>query len=592
MAFSITPPTAPASPGQPGVAAAPGQAADVFEALLAEYAGAAGIQVSAQTPAVSSNPAAAPAQVATEAEPATDEAPASPNDQAAGTGVEPAQPWPQITQPFAPAPPVSAEAPADALAGQVQTPPGLGKAAQRIEMLLAEAGASPPPGLQQAAAHLAEAGPPQGAATPGEASEALVPAAPTSEAQSDADVRTARPTAHAPAEPASPAQPAVRAEPGQPGQPAVPATPAIPAASAQVAQATRPASQAPSRSLPVDAAPPPTASDASLVQPAPLDREAPAADPAAPAKPAEPAPVAAQPLLQAAVVRARPIETAAALSAAAEPTEPAAELPTDDEPTLATPAPTPSQLPAAPGRRRASATGETGQPKPEPAMTAAASPTAADDPGPVHAARSAPTTAETAPPVQGAAAAAPEALAAIDKPETPRAPEAAAGAGPGQASAEVPAQRDLAPGIRGAPDTVAALAADIARKLEGRSTRFEVELQPAGLGRVDVRIEIGAAGKLTAAFAVDSPQAAAELRSRAPELQRALEQAGFDLSGGLSFDLADSSRFGRDPEARQDGGAFRGRAFAQALATGEAADQAALPPKLSRRPSAALDIRI
>lgn len=162
---------------------------------------------------------------------------------------------------------------------------------------------------------------------------------------------------------------------------------------------------------------------------------------------------------------------------------------------------------------------------------------------------------------------------------------------PPSASTETPAQRPAAIQTRGAPETVAALAADILKKLDGRSTRFEVELQPAGLGRVDVRIEIGVAGKLTAAFAFDSPQAAAELRGRSADLQRTLEQAGFDVSGGLSFDLSDNSRYGREPEARQDSG-WRGRAFAAALAAGEAADQAAAPPTLTRRLNAGLDIWI
>ncbi|MET0294450.1 MAG: flagellar hook-length control protein FliK [Phenylobacterium sp.] len=171
-----------------------------------------------------------------------------------------------------------------------------------------------------------------------------------------------------------------------------------------------------------------------------------------------------------------------------------------------------------------------------------------------------------------------------EAPPTVPPPAATANAAPA-----LPAQHSL----RGAPDTVAALSAEILRKLDGRSTRFEVELQPAGLGRVDIRIEIGASGKLTAAFAVDTPQAAAELRGRAGELSRALEQAGFDVSGGLSFDLSNSSGgFGREPETQQEASAWRGRAFAGALAASEAADAAALPPTLSRRLNAGLDIWI
>lgn len=152
--------------------------------------------------------------------------------------------------------------------------------------------------------------------------------------------------------------------------------------------------------------------------------------------------------------------------------------------------------------------------------------------------------------------------------------------------------------VRGAPETVANLAAQILKKLEGKSTRFDLELDPAGLGKVDVRLEIGAQGRLTAAMTCDNPQAAAELRSRASELQRALEQAGFNLSGGLSFDVA-GDRGQQQGQAWQDqadngGRGFRGHAFQAALDTAgdaaDAADQGAL--KLRRGVTAGLDLRI
>ncbi|MBL8770780.1 MAG: flagellar hook-length control protein FliK [Phenylobacterium sp.] len=151
-------------------------------------------------------------------------------------------------------------------------------------------------------------------------------------------------------------------------------------------------------------------------------------------------------------------------------------------------------------------------------------------------------------------------------------------------------------GVRGSPETVANLAAQIVRKLEERATRFDLELDPAGLGRVDVRLEIGANGKLTASMLFDNPQAANELRARAAELQRVLEQAGFDLSGGLSFDVADQGR--HQGQAWQDQGepgrAFRGQAFRAALETaGEAADVAgASALRLRRGVNSGVDVRI
>ena len=147
--------------------------------------------------------------------------------------------------------------------------------------------------------------------------------------------------------------------------------------------------------------------------------------------------------------------------------------------------------------------------------------------------------------------------------------------------------------VRGSPETVANLAAQIVKKLDARSTQFDVQLDPAGLGKVDVRVEIGADGKMSAAMSFDTPQAAAELRARSNELQQALAQSGFDVSGGMSFDVStDRGQNGQaqnqQPEA---GAAFRGKAFQAALDTTGDAPPATL---LTRQRSSAsgVDIRI
>ena len=150
--------------------------------------------------------------------------------------------------------------------------------------------------------------------------------------------------------------------------------------------------------------------------------------------------------------------------------------------------------------------------------------------------------------------------------------------------------------VRGSPQTVANLAAQIVKKLDGRSSQFNVQLDPAGLGKVDVRIAIGADGRMSAAMSFDTPQAAAELKARASELHQAMAQAGFDLTGGMSFDVASDRGQGQgqgnqaqnqQPEASA---AFRGRAFQAAL--DNTAD--APPPQyaLRRAALAGVDIRI
>ena len=98
-------------------------------------------------------------------------------------------------------------------------------------------------------------------------------------------------------------------------------------------------------------------------------------------------------------------------------------------------------------------------------------------------------------------------------------------------------------------------AIDMARKLEGRSTRFDMVLTPEDLGRVDVSLEIGSDGQLAARLAFDNPAAAAELRGRADELRRQLQDAGFQLSNdSLDFTQRDSSSgggFERQHQQRQ-----------------------------------------
>ena len=97
---------------------------------------------------------------------------------------------------------------------------------------------------------------------------------------------------------------------------------------------------------------------------------------------------------------------------------------------------------------------------------------------------------------------------------------------------------------------------------------------------------------MSAALAFDTPQAAAELKARAGELQRALEQAGFDLTGGMSFDVAtDRGQGGRaQDQGADDAAQFRGRAFQTALDT--SADTPATQLSYRRASAAGVDIRI
>ena len=157
-----------------------------------------------------------------------------------------------------------------------------------------------------------------------------------------------------------------------------------------------------------------------------------------------------------------------------------------------------------------------------------------------------------APPETSAAPASPQVPGGGDRAAEPAALLTASAASPSDA-------RGFAMSRVGA-ETLADLSAQIVRRLEGRSTRFEMALTPEHLGRVDVSLEIGEDGGLTAHLMFDTPAAAAELRSRVDELRRQLEQAGFQLGrDALEFSQRDPS------SGRQDGWERRsGRAFAAA----------------------------
>lgn len=135
-------------------------------------------------------------------------------------------------------------------------------------------------------------------------------------------------------------------------------------------------------------------------------------------------------------------------------------------------------------------------------------------------------------------------------------------------------------------EATAQIAAQILRRLEGRSTRFEMALTPDELGRVDVKLDIDAEGRLNARLAFDNPAAATDLRGRADELRRQLEDAGFHLAAD-AFEFAErdsgSSAFDRGQDTRHGSS----RAFAAASRLNSEID-VAQPPRwlaLSLSPS-------
>jgi flagellar hook-length control protein FliK len=144
---------------------------------------------------------------------------------------------------------------------------------------------------------------------------------------------------------------------------------------------------------------------------------------------------------------------------------------------------------------------------------------------------------------------------------------------------------------RGAPELVAQMAAVISRKLEGRVTRFNMELNPAEMGRVDVRLNIEKDGRVAAQLSFDNPVAAADMRGKADELRRQLELSGFNVaSEDLTFSDRESGQgFRRNDQALADPDISRARAFREADRNARLAEDAG---RLSARATLGLDMRV
>jgi flagellar hook-length control protein FliK len=108
----------------------------------------------------------------------------------------------------------------------------------------------------------------------------------------------------------------------------------------------------------------------------------------------------------------------------------------------------------------------------------------------------------------------------------------------------------------GAPVPVSGLAVEIAASVQSGKTRFEVRLDPADLGRIDVRIDVDRNGQVTSHLTVEKPETLAILQQDAPQLQQALNDAGLKTgNGGLQFSLRDQSSSGQNSGNQPNGNA-------------------------------------
>jgi flagellar hook-length control protein FliK len=102
------------------------------------------------------------------------------------------------------------------------------------------------------------------------------------------------------------------------------------------------------------------------------------------------------------------------------------------------------------------------------------------------------------------------------------------------------------------------VALQIAVNVKSGKSSFEIRLEPADLGRIDVRVQIDQNGQVTSHLTVEKPETLSMLQQNAPQLQQALDDTGLKTgSGGLQFSLRDQSSYGQNsggesnPNARQ-----------------------------------------
>ena len=141
-------------------------------------------------------------------------------------------------------------------------------------------------------------------------------------------------------------------------------------------------------------------------------------------------------------------------------------------------------------------------------------------------------------------------VAPVDQGDMLAAAQAAAASTPRRrGGSHRPGRRRCRRSASAAPPAVAYLAAAMVKQANSKTTSFDIELHPADLGRVDVKLQIQADGQLAARMSFDNPAAAANFQAHADDLRRSLEQAGFQLS-------KDSlSSTGRDAQTANGGSA-------------------------------------
>ena len=112
-----------------------------------------------------------------------------------------------------------------------------------------------------------------------------------------------------------------------------------------------------------------------------------------------------------------------------------------------------------------------------------------------------------------------------------------------QAASVQTAQLTALPVAANVPVPVSGLAVEIAANVQIGRSRFDIRLDPPELGRIDVRLDVDQKGQVTSHLIVEKSATLDLLRRDAPQLERALQDAGLKTSdNGLQFSLRDQQQ--------------------------------------------------
>ncbi|WP_370151540.1 flagellar hook-length control protein FliK [Ferrovibrio sp.] len=143
------------------------------------------------------------------------------------------------------------------------------------------------------------------------------------------------------------------------------------------------------------------------------------------------------------------------------------------------------------------------------------------------------------------------------------------------------------------------VAVQIRRAASEGMDKISIRLDPGNLGKVEVRMEVGHDGRLTAVIAADKPETLQMLQRDAQQLEQSLRDAGLKTaSDSLNFTLRDQGqaadgRDGRGGQGSQGRGFQRGQdGYAEGSATADAAQLAAARIQQAAAARGGLDIRI